>query len=80
MMEENAEVKVSEATENNGIGAAAAGAGAAATDSGNALPLRAATTAASPSPPVLVFLNSASGGKMGPKVLEKIRVLIPESQ
>lgn len=33
-----------------------------------------------PSLPVLVFLNSASGGKMGPKVLEKIRELIPESQ
>ena len=30
--------------------------------------------------PILVFLNSASGGKMGPKVLEKIRALIPESQ
>lgn len=30
--------------------------------------------------PVLVFLNSASGGKMGPKVLEKISDLIPESQ
>lgn len=33
-----------------------------------------------PASPVLVFLNSASGGKMGPKVLEKIRALIPESQ
>ncbi|CAM9601191.1 unnamed protein product [Ectocarpus sp. 4 AP-2014] len=41
-------------------------------------PADASTT--TPASPVLVFLNSASGGKMGPKVLEKIRALIPESQ
>lgn len=35
------------------------------------------TTLASP---ILVFLNSASGGKMGPKVKEKIRIQIPDSQ
>lgn len=29
---------------------------------------------------VIVFLNSSSGGRMGPKVLEKVRELIPESQ
>lgn len=39
-----------------------------------------AASTTTPASPVLVFLNSASGGKMGPKVLEKIRVLIPESQ
>ncbi|CBJ32618.1 diacylglycerol kinase [Ectocarpus siliculosus] len=39
-----------------------------------------AASTTTPASPVLVFLNSASGGKMGPKVLEKIRALIPESQ
>lgn len=32
------------------------------------------------SPPVLVFLNSNSGGRMGPRVLEEVRKLIPNSQ
>lgn len=40
----------------------------------------AAATSETEAPPVLVFLNSASGGKMGPKVKEKIGGLIPESQ
>ncbi len=71
-------MKVSERTENNGIGPPAAGAGAdAAADPANAQLAASSSTTASP---ILVFLNSASGGKMGPKVLDKIRVLIPESQ
>ncbi|CAM9764700.1 unnamed protein product [Scytosiphon promiscuus] len=41
---------------------------------------REAAAAVGEAPPVLVFLNSASGGKMGPKVKEKIGVLIPESR
>lgn len=32
------------------------------------------------SPPIIVFMNSASGGRMGPKVLERIRTLIPNSR
>lgn len=34
----------------------------------------------SSSPPVLVFLNSTSGGRMGPRVLEEVRKLIPNSR
>ena len=58
--------------------AAAAAAAAAETDGDAAESVAQGSTALAS--PILVFLNSASGGKMGPKVLEKIRALIPESQ
>lgn len=67
MAEENGEVKAGEAPTGAVDDATAAAAVVA----------QGSTALASP---ILVFLNSASGGKMGPKVMEKIRVLIPESQ
>lgn len=75
--EENGEVKVS-SEDMHEQPAAAAIVAASPDDAAAAAAVAQGSTALAS--PILVFLNSASGGKMGPKVLEKIRALIPEAQ